>query len=134
MLAYMGAFERAESPTRLRRTDLSGHASKQSTETATGENRSRRRRRSEHFEVGLHSGSAGLFAQVLQMSPDQVYVGRSRVQFEIWSHVLAGPGGIAFGLQNPAETYSSRRRLCCGSSLRASLTPGQGAIEVLQLV
>ena len=56
------------------------------------------------------------------MSPDQVYIGRSRVQFEVLCHVLTGPGGIAFGLQNPAEYVLLPEALVLRIELEASLT------------
>lgn len=68
------------------------------------------------------------------MSPDQVYVGRSRFQLEILSHVLAGPGGIAFGLQNPAEYVLLPEALVLRIELQGLLDARQGAIEILQPV
>jgi hypothetical protein len=68
------------------------------------------------------------------MSPDQVYVGRSRVQLEILSHVLAGPGGIAVGLQNPAEYVLLPEALVLRIELQGPLNTRQGAVEILQPV
>lgn len=63
------------------------------------------------------------------MSPDQVYIGRSRVQFEILSHVLTGSSGIAFGLQNPAENVLPSGGPVLRIELEDLLDTRQGAIK-----